>query len=369
MNRSLVPAPEPAPYVTDLVPYQPGKPIAEVRRELGLSEVVKLASNENALGPSPMALDAIVAAARDVHLYPEGACPDLRHALARSLGVQEGELVFGNGSDELIHLLGLAYLQPGDEVLQAVPTFVRYEAAAILNRARCVSVPLCEWAYDVDVLLAAVTHETRIVFIANPNNPTGSYLARKDTERLLDNVSERCIVCFDEAYYEYVDARDYPDTLEYVRSRQNVVVLRTFSKIYGLAGLRIGYGIARPEIVAALERVREPFNVNSLAQAAARAALDDAKHVQRSREMTVVGRSFLTERLAGLGLRVYPSQGNFLWVDTGRDCRALFQALLRLGVIVRAGDIFGAPTFLRITVGQPRENERLVHALKEVLQA
>ena len=369
MPLSSVPPPKPAAHINSLQPYEAGKPIAEVKRELGLTDVVKLASNENPLGPSPRAIQAISGALANLHLYPEGSCPELRRVLAGYLSVNEDELIFGNGSDELIHLIGITFLEEGDEVLQAVPTFVRYEAAAVLNRAKCVSVPMKDWAYDFNALITGLSDRTRLIFLPNPNNPTGAYLSTADVERLLASIPPRCIVCFDEAYYEYVDAADFPVALDYVRSCQNVIVLRTFSKVYGLAGLRIGYGVARPEIVDALNRVREPFNVNSLAQVAAAAALEDDDHRRRSKEMTAEGRTWLTAALGEIGVRAYPSQANFLWVDTGRDGRKLFQALLHHGVIVRTGDIFGAPTFLRITVGTQRENERLIQALKEVTRS
>ncbi len=367
MHLRRVPPPDVADHVASLTPYHPGKPIAEVKRELGIEDVVKLASNENALGPSQKAIAAVERAVWDSHLYPEGSCHDLRHALAEHLGADPDRLAFGNGSDEIIHLLGLAYLSPGDELLQADPTFTRYEAAATLNRATCVKVPLRDWSYDVEAMVHSLSAKTRLIFVANPNNPTGAYLDARDTERLMSSVPDRCVVCFDEAYFEFADAPNYPDTVSLVRANMNVVVLRTFSKVYGLAGLRIGYAVARPEIIAALEQVREPFNVNSLAQAAALAALQDTDHVRKSREMVVRGKRRLEEDLGSLGLGVYPSQGNFLWVDARRESRELFAQLLRRGVIVRTGDIFGAPTCLRITVGLPEQNARLIEALREVL--
>lgn len=363
------PAPEPSPHIRELVPYQPGKPIAEVKRELGLERVVKLASNENALGPSPRALEAISREVAELHRYPEGTCPGLRAALSSRLDVPPECLAFGNGSDELIHFLGLAYLQEGHQVVQSEPTFVRYEAAAVLNKARLVRVPLRDWQYDGDAMRAALSPSTRIVFLANPNNPTGAYLCARDFERLVESLPEGSLLCVDEAYVEYVDAADYPDSLGYVRAGANVVVLRTFSKIYGLAGLRIGYAVARPEIIRALEQVREPFNVNTLAQVAAIAALDDEEHRRRSRECVLNGRSHLESELRRLGWTPYPSQGNFVWVETYRDGRELFHALLRKGVIVRTGDIFGAPTCLRITVGTAEENAMLLKAVEEVLNS
>lgn len=361
------PPPTPAPHVRAMRPYQPGKPIAEVERELGIYDIVKLASNENALGPSPAAVEAIRRASDSVNLYPEGSCHDLRSALASHLGVSADALVFGAGSDEIIHLLGLALLEPGDEVIQGDPTFSRYEAAAVLAQAPCVKIGLRDWRHDMEAIRQAVTPRTRMFFIANPNNPTGSYVTRSEMDAFLGSLPDRCIVCMDEAYFEFVDAPDYPDSFRYIGMGANVVVLRTFSKIHGLAGLRIGYAVARPEIVAAIEQVREPFNVNHLAQVAALAALSDAQHVSRSRDAVTSGRAKMTDALNALGLTVWPSQANFVWVDVHRSGRTVFEALLRRGVIVRTGDAFGADTFLRITVGTPEQNDRLIEALKGVL--
>jgi histidinol-phosphate aminotransferase len=363
------PPPAPAPHIAGLRPYQPGKPIAEVQRELGLTDIVKLASNENPLGPSPRAVRAISQALGDVGLYPEGSCPRLRAALARKLGVAGDSLVFGNGSDEIIHLLGLAFLGPGDEVVEGDPTFSRYEAAAMLAQARCTNVPLHDWRCDLEAIRSTITAATRVVFIANPNNPTGSHVARSEIEGLLASLPDRVIVCLDEAYFEFADADDYPDGVDYVRAGANVLVLRTFSKVFGLAGLRIGYGVARPEIIAGLEQVREPFNVNHLAQVGALAALDDAEHLEQSRALVRTGRARLAAALASMGLRPWPSQANFVWVDVRRPCRPVYEALLARGVIVRAGDAFGADTFLRVTIGTTEQNERLIAALQEVMDA
>jgi len=353
--------------ITRLIPYCPGKPIEEVKRELGLTEVVKLASNENALGPSPRALEAMREAISRVHHYPDGSCHDLRAAVAAHLGVPDDHLIFGNGSDDIIHLLGVTFLRPGDEVIQADVTFTRYEAAAILNEAHCHRVPVRDWTHDLEAMADRLNERTRLVFIANPNNPTGTMVTAAQVRAFLRRVPERALVVFDEAYYEYVDRDDYPQTLEYVREGRNVIVLRTFSKIYGLAGLRIGYGIARPEIVSFLDQVREPFNTNLVAQAAGAAALDDAEHVRRTREMNAAGRKRFYEAFDALGLSYAPTEANFVWVDVGRDSRAVFQALLQRGVIVRTGDIFGAETCLRVTIGTAHENEKFLGALKEAL--
>ncbi|HSV72581.1 MAG TPA: histidinol-phosphate transaminase [Chthonomonadales bacterium] len=364
---------KPAPPHVDerirrLVPYSPGKPVEEVKRELGLTDVIKLASNENALGPSPMAIRAIRAAAERVHAYPEGSCHELRAAVARRHNVPEDWLTFGNGSDDVIHNLGLAFLLPGDEVIEASPTFSQYATAAALNNAACVSVPTTEWVHDLAAMADRITDRTRVVFIANPNNPTGTMVAQAEVDAFMRRIPERALVVFDEAYHEYVERDDYPDALAYVRAGQNVVVLRTFSKIFGLAGLRVGYGVARPEIVDYINRVREPFNVNLLAQAAALAALDDAEHLLRSRELNRAGLTALSTRLRQMGLPFAPSEANFVWVDVGRPCRSVFQALLSRGVIVRTGDVFGAPTHLRVTTGTAEGTARFLAALEEVLE-
>lgn len=366
-RRSPPQPPRVTEHIARMTPYQPGKPIAEVRRELGLTDIVKLASNENPLGPPPRAVEAMGKALWSAHQYPEGSCHELRAELSRHLRVAEDNLAFGNGSDELIHLLGLAFLGPGDEVIQGDPTFTRYESAATLAQAVCIRVPLREWRYDVEAMIASMTPRTRLVFVANPNNPTGAFMTQKEADLLVSSAPDRCVVCFDEAYFEFVEADDFPDALKYVRHTENVVILRTFSKAYGLAGLRIGYAVSRPEVIHGVEQVREPFNVNSLAQVGALAALADSDHLRRSRHLVSVGKRTLAEGLARLGLTVYPSEGNFVWVDTHRDSRKLFDALLRKGVIVRTGDIFGAPSYLRITIGTSDENERLLGALEDTL--
>lgn len=360
-----------AENITRLVPYRPGKPIEEVERELGITGIVKLASNENALGPSPQAIEAMQQFAKKMHLYPDAASFDLRNALAAHLDVTPETIVTGNGSDDIIHLLGVTFLEPGDEVVQGDPSFVRYEAAAILNNAPCHLVPLtADWTHDLDAMAARCNDRTRIVFIANPNNPTGTIVGRDAIARLLDNVPPRTLVVIDEAYYEYAaDSPAYPNGLDFVREGRNVVVLRTFSKAYGLAGLRIGYGVMRPDIAEWINRTREPFNVNTMAQFAAVAALKDPEHVRRTVTMNEAGKQEFYAAFDALGLECAPTFGNFVWVDVKRDCREVFNALLRRGVITRTGDIFGAPTHLRATIGTPEENAKFLAALKETLAA
>jgi histidinol-phosphate aminotransferase len=354
-------------HIQRLRPYIPGKPIEEVEREYGVTDVVKLASNENPLGPSPRAVAAIREAASDVGLYPDAACYALTLDLAAHWGVEPENLIIGNGSDEIIHYLGVAFLRPGDEVLTADPSFVRYESAAILNEAEYVAVPLRDYRFDLAAMAERLSPRTRLVFIANPNNPTGTIVTRAELERFLDRVPAHAVVVMDEAYYEYVESADYPQCWEYVREGRNLVLLRTFSKIYALAGLRVGYGMARPDLIQVLHRVREPFNVNLIAQAAARASLRDPDQVTRSCETNRRGKAYLTRELNAMGLAVVPSEANFLLVDVGIPCGPIFEALLRRGVVVRTLDIYGLPTHLRVTIGTTEGNERFIQALRAVL--
>jgi histidinol-phosphate aminotransferase len=362
---------EAAPFVAEhilrLKPYVPGKPIEEAQREYGLTDFCKLASNESPLGPSPLALAAIRDAAASVALYPDAACYQLTRDLAAHWGAEPENLILGNGSDEIIQFIGLAYVRPGDEVLTAHPSFVRYEAAAVLNEGVLVEVPLRDYRFDLARMAERLSERTRVVFIANPNNPTGTIVTRGELERFLDRVPERAVVVMDEAYFEYVDSPDYPNGWEYAREGRNVIVLRTFSKIYGLAGLRVGYGMAGPELIRYLHQVREPFNVNSLAQAAACASLRDAHQVERSRQVNREGKAMLAAAFDAMSLPYAPTEANFILVDVKRDSRTVYEALLRRGVIVRTGDVFGLPTHLRITIGTPAQNERFLQALRSVL--
>lgn len=352
------------PTIASLVPYSPGKPLEELEREYGIRDAVKLASNENPLGPSPRAQAVLREAAGTLHRYPDGGAHALRLALAQRWAVSPEQIIVGNGSDEIISLLVRAFLSPGDEAVIADHTFVMYKLAVLTAHARPVEVPLKDWRHDLSAMAEAITDRTRLVFLCNPNNPTGTIVTAKEVEQFLSRLPEHVLLVCDEAYYEYVRDPHYPKSVEYVKHGRPVVVLRTFSKIYGLAGLRVGYGIAAPEIIDYLHRVRPPFNVNSLAQLAALAALDDAEHVHKSRTLNEAQRAIVERELDRLGLNPIPSQANFLYFDAGCDGARLYEALLREGVIIR--HIQG--TQLRVTIGQPHENRRFLSALHQALQ-
>lgn len=353
--------------ILTLDPYVPGKPVEEVERELGLKDAVKLASNENLFGPSPMALQAIQEALVKINFYPDANCFYLKNDLAEHLGVKPENLIIGNGSDELLKMIAETFVCEGDEAVMAWPSFVEYVFTTRLMAGKCVQVPLRDYTHDLKAMAAAINPRTRLVFICNPNNPTGTMVSKSEVEEFLASIPDDVVVIMDEAYREYVSRDDYPDSLELIRQGYNVIALRTFSKIYGLAGIRVGYGIAREDLIAHISRVKEPFNVNSLAQVGARACLRDREHVARVKEETMAGREYLYRELTDLGLSYVPTETNFLLVDTGRDSRQVFQALLREGVIVRSGDIFGLPAHVRVTIGGEEENRRFVEALARVL--
>lgn len=351
------------PDIQSLSPYVPGKPIDELQRELGLTQVIKLASNENPLGPSPKALAALVGAGDTLHRYPDGGAYRLRQAIADRWKVTSEHIILGNGSDEILGLLARTFLAPGDEAVMADHTFVIYKMEVTAAHGKPVVVPLANWTHDLDAMARAVTPRTRLLFVCNPNNPTGTMVSADTVNRLMAQIPHDVIVVFDEAYIEYVRDPQFPDSIAYVNQGRNAIVLRTFSKIYGLAGLRIGYGVTTPEINNFLNRVRPPFNANSLAQRAALAALGDDEHVAKSRAVNAAGMEQLTNGLRALGFIPIPSQANFLYFDVKRDGRLIFDALLREGIIVR--HIEG--TMLRVTIGQANENTAFLHALKKVL--
>jgi len=355
------------PCVEDLTPYTPGKPIEEVQREFGLTDIIKLASNENPLGPSPKAVQAICQAAGDVWLYPDNDCYHLRRALSEKFGFPGEQILLGHGSDELIHNIGLAFISPEEEVMMSTAPFSQWDFTAKLMGGKPVYVPTNDFRYDTAAMAAQVSAKTKVVFVGNPHNPTGALVTKAELDTLLEALPESTILVMDEAYYEYVDDTEYPDSLALVKEGRDVIVLRTFSKIYGLAGLRIGYGVTTPELADALNRVREPFNVSSVAQAAALASLQDPSQVERTKALNRESKETMYRAFDELGLQYTRSYANFVWVDVGRDCREVFLNLLKRGVIVRTGDIFGAPTHIRVTTGTLEQSARFISALEEVL--
>ena len=363
------PMPLVPPHVASLTPYVPGKPIEEVEREYGVSDVAKLASNENPLGPSPRAVAAAREACGKVHLYPDGSAYYLRNALAAKLGVRPEEVMVGHGSNELIELLVRAFVLDGEEVLTSAQSFVAYRLAAQSHGRTLVEAPMkARFHYDLDALRKLLSRRTKLVFLANPDNPTGTWFGEQELVPFLDAVPKDTLVVLDEAYVEFVDAPGFQDALALRRKYPNVVVLRTFSKIHGLAGLRLGYGLARAEVVEYIDRVRPPFNTSLVAQAAGVAALDDDEHVAKSRALVQAERPFLERGLRALGGTVVPSQGNFVLADfPGKSGKDVFEALLREGVIVRPLGGYGFPNAQRITVGTHRDNERCLAALEKVL--
>ncbi|MEH6492953.1 histidinol-phosphate transaminase [Halopseudomonas sp.] len=357
------------PGVQKLSPYVPGKPVEELAREFGLQaeHIVKLASNENPMGPSPAVKAAIAAALVELTRYPDGNGFALKQVLAKRLGVATAGITLGNGSNDILELVTRAFVGPEHEVIFSDHAFAVYPIVTQAVGAKAVSVPAKDWGHDLAAMAAAITETTRLIFIANPNNPTGTWIERAELEAFLAKVPEQVIVVLDEAYTEYVETDDVPNGMDYLAQYPNLLVSRTFSKAYGLAALRVGYGVSSAQIADALNRVRQPFNVNSLALAAALAALEDEAYLIESRRINRLGMQQLEDGCAAMGLSWIPSRGNFLAIDLGREAAPIFQALLREGVIVRPVANYGMPNHLRVTVGLPEENQRFLDALKLVL--
>lgn len=355
--------------VKTIVPYSPGKSSREVMEELGLTEVTKLASNENPLGPSPKAVAAMQQALQEVHIYPDPTWAELRAALGAFYDMPPEGVLVGRGSDEIIHMMGLTLLNPCDEVIYSLPPFALYPFTATVTNARQVGIPSRGMDHDLEAMLAAITDRTRLIFIGSPCNPTGTIVKRDALADFMAQVPDHCLVCFDEAYSEYVEDPDYPDTLPYAREGRLTISLRTFSKVYGLAGLRVGYGLAHPEVAKALGLTCEPFNVSTLAQVAALAALGDREHVARSVQVNREGKAYLYGEFRRLGLEYVPTEANFIFVNVGLDSQECFDGLMGRGVTVRTGEIFGPlyTTFIRVTIGTPEQNEKFVRALEEVI--
>ncbi|MBA4602558.1 histidinol-phosphate transaminase [Thermoactinomyces mirandus] len=359
---------EPKASIRGLPVYKPGKPLEEVRREFGLSEVIKLASNENPFGCSPKVWPALGKIKEQFHIYPEGLAPDLREKLAHHLETDPERIIFGNGSDEIIQMIGRAYLELGSESVMADLTFPRYETATRIEGAKPVKVPLKDGVHDLQAMLGAITDQTRIVWICNPNNPTGTIVSYEELSRFLDQVPDHVLVVVDEAYYEYVTDSEYPNTLSLLDYNPQIIVLRTFSKIYGLAAFRVGYGVAHPDVVRELNRVREPFNVSRLAQQAAIAALDDEPFILYCRNQNRLGIKQITEQLDEWNLHYYPPSGNFILLDTTMPADDVYQELLQQGIIVRSGAALGFPSYIRVTVGNEEQNKRFLYAFRKLLE-
>lgn len=367
MSRALVPE-----YIASLKPYVPGKPIEELERELGISGSIKLASNENPLGPSPRAMAAMQAAIPSAHYYPDAAAYTLRHACAAYAGAPPEEITIGNGSNELLTLIARAFCKPGDHAVISDYSFIAYRVIMQAEGMVWTSAALVgDFQADIDAMLAAVTDETRLLFLANPNNPTGTYATRAQIERLLRETPEHVIVVLDEAYHEYVQVEDYASALELRALRERLIITRTFSKAFGLGGMRVGFAVAPAELIGYIDRVREPFNCNLLAQHAATAALGDDDFIARTVKVNEEGRAILMrglEALADRGVRVTPSQTNFLLVHTPRPGVEIYERMLRLGVIVRPVANYGLHDALRVTIGTPEQCQRFLDAFEASLE-
>ncbi len=358
---------QPKSNIVELPVYQPGKPIEEVKRELGLAEVIKLASNENPFGFSEHAKAALLADLENLSLYPDGASVELSEVLSRKLQVEPDQLIFGAGSDEVILMICRAFLRPGDETIMASHTFPQYKHNAQVEGATCIEVPLIQGTHDLQAMLAKVNKNTRIVWLCNPNNPTGTMFTHDELVSFLQSVPSYVMVVLDEAYVEYIDTPDFPRSLELLQSYENIVILRTFSKIYGLAALRIGYGIGRAATIRSINQVREPFNTGRLAQAAAKAAVLDETFITFCREQNRNGIDYVCAQFRDMGLTYFPAYGNFVMVDVQKPAEQVFDGLLRKGIIVRGGHKLDFPTHIRVTIGSQQQNEAFIGALREVL--
>jgi len=352
--------------ITAVTPYIAGKPIEETKRQLGLKEVIKLASNENPLGPSPKAVQAIKRSLRDINRYPDSQGFYLKRRLARYYNVEPTNLVLGNGSDELIDIIIKTFVEVDENIITADTTFLEYEIIAQVNGRRIIKVPLRYFKYDLESMKKKIDKKTKLIFIANPNNPTGTYVTKYEIEDFMRDLPQDLLLVIDEAYDTFIDVDDFPNSLKYVRNK-NVIVLKTFSKAYGLAGLRIGYAVARTEFVSYMERVRQPFNTNLLAQAAAIAALDDKEFLRKTKKIISEGKGYIYDSLNKLGIAYVPSVTNFILIDVGRDCTDVFKEMLKYGVIVRDMKQYGLKNFIRVTIGTEKENERFIKVLKKIL--
>ncbi len=349
--------------------YVPGKPIEDVKREYGLTDIVKLASNENPLGPSPKAKQAIVDAVDNIHIYPDGAALELRQKMADFYGISEDMIMFGNGGEEIIKMLGYAMIEKGDETIFAWPSFSLYDITTNLMGGKSVAVKtIGNFKHDFKSFVDAITDKTKMIFVCNPNNPSGNIMTKEEVDYLVDNVPEHIVLVFDEAYYEFAKVNpQYPNGLDYLAKRSNTVVIRTFSKVAGLAGLRVGYMISSPQIISEMTKVKNVFNSNRIAQIAAMAALDDQAHIAKTVELNYISIGMMEEFFDVKGLSYASANANFVWVNVGRDSREVNEELLKRGVIIRPGFLWGEDNYIRISTGTIEQTQRVIDALDEIL--
>jgi len=354
--------------IRDITPYKAGKPIEELERELGIKNIAKLASNENPIGSSKKAIKAILEIAQRLNRYPDASAFYLKKKLSGALGVETSNIILGNGSNEIIEFVVRAYLNEGEEVILADPTFLIYRIVVAIQGGKAVEVPLKDFTYDLLAMKKAITPNTKIVFIANPNNPTGTSVGKKTLDEFLKDLPKNIIVVVDEAYNEFVEREDFPKGLEYV-DKGNVVVLRTFSKAHGLSGLRIGYGVARPELIEYMEKVRQPFNINSIAQAAALASFEDEAFIKKTRDLVLKQKRLICKALDKMGIGYVKSDTNFILIDTKQNGKEIFDAMLKEGVIVRDMAAYKLNNYIRVTIGMPEENKKFLKALEKIVKS
>jgi len=352
--------------IMDLKPYIPGKPIEDVKRELGLKEVIKLASNETSVGPSPLAVEAIKKEVENINLYPEATSKLLREKLADKLKIDKEMIIYGNGADDVIDLIGMAFIDEGDEVITCETTFPAYRTAVKIMGGKFILVKLKDFRFDLEEIIKRINEKTKMIFLCNPNNPTGTIITKEEVSAFMRKVPQDVIVVFDEAYYDYVEDKNYPNSLSYILEGKNVIVIRTFSKIAGIAGVRVGYAIAHQELISYLRRVVNPFTTNRLAQVAALASLDDEKHYKEVLKSNHEGKKYLYRELDKLEFLYVPTETNFIFVDVKKDSEVIFEKLLKKGVIIRPGKPYGCSNFIRVTIGTSYENKKFIQAIREI---
>jgi histidinol-phosphate aminotransferase len=352
--------------ILNVNPYIAGKPIEETKRQLGLKKVIKLASNENPLGPSPLAVEAIKKNLAMINRYPDSSGFYLKKRLAKFYNLKSENFLLGNGSDEIIDIIIKTFVEEDENIITADITFLEYAIISSVIGRKVITAPLKYFKYDLDAIGKKINHKTKLIFIANPNNPTGTYIMKFELEEFLKDMPSNILLVLDEAYDAFIDVDDFPESLKYINDK-NVIILKTFSKAYGLAGLRVGYAVAREEFIIAMEKARQPFNVNLLAQVAATAALEDKEFLKKTRQVILAGKNYLYDALKDLGLAYVPSVSNFILVDVGCDSVAIFKEMLKYGVIARDMKQYGLKNFIRVTIGRKKENEKFIKVLKKVI--